>query len=873
MLLSGTYTTVTFDLTSEVTPYSAFPAATFGTGTAYFANDGTTSADGINGRNVVFTEALLVPGNPGDSHNSDLQRISFRLPEKGSLGDRVWNDVDADGVQDAGESGVGGVTATLTDATGTPVRDATGNPLTTVTAADGSYLFTGLPFGDYRVRFTGLPDRFSFTRPNVGADDADSDADPATGLSSVVRIDTAAPVNLTADAGIGEFGSIGDTVWLDADRDGVQDAAERGVSGVTAVLYGSGGAEIARTTTDSAGKYLFSVLPLGAYSVGFEGFPAGMTLTSRDAGGDDAQDSDADPATGRTATVTLTSQSRDVTSVDAGLVAVLGSIGDTVWRDVDRDGVQDAGESGVPGVTVVLRDGDGDEVEQTTTGADGEYSFDELPLGDKVVEFTDLPDGQTLSPRGAGDDAAVDSDADPATGRTGTVTLTPAVPDRTDVDAGLVTPVPPVLGSIGDRVWSDADRDGVQDAGESGVPDVTVVLRDGDGDEVDRTTTDADGAYSFDELPLGDKVVEFTDLPDGQALSPRGAGDDRAVDSDADPATGRTGTVTLTPAAPDRTDVDAGLVSPVPPVLGSIGDTVWSDADRDGVQDAGESGVPGVTVVLRDGNGDEVERTTTGADGEYSFDELPLGDKVVEFTDLPDGQALSPRGAGDDRAVDSDADPVTGRTGTVALTPTIPDRTDVDAGLVAPVPPVLGSIGSRVWDDRDRDGRQDAEEPGVPGVTVVLYEGGGVGGGPGDEIERTSTDPSGAYLFSDLPLGAYDIAFLELPDGFEFTLRGVGGSDTDSNVDPATGRVRVTLTPGDPDQLNIGAGVRVSAESPEDPEGPGSPGGSDSGSPEGPNATGSLPSTGADAGWIVFLALLGGLLLGGGVLLARRRSA
>ena len=50
-------------------------------------------------------------------------------------------------------------------------------------------------------------------------------------------------------------------------------------------------------------------------------------------------------------------------------------------------------------------------------------------------------------------------------------------------------------------------------------------------------------------------------------------------------------------------DADFGLQ---PPGTGSIGDYVWLDKDNDGVQDAGESGMPNVTVRLYrdlDGNG------------------------------------------------------------------------------------------------------------------------------------------------------------------------------------------------------------------------------------------------------------------------------
>ncbi len=86
--------------------------------------------------------------------------------------------------------------------------------------------------------------------------------------------------------------------------------------------------------------------------------------------------------------------------------------------------------------------------------------------------------------------------------------------------------------------------------------------------------------------------------------------------------------------------VDAGVVPP--PVLGSIGDLVWSDTDGNGIQDADEPGVAGVRVELLDADGNVVDSVTTGADGSYLFDELPLGDYQVRFT-APDGTTLSPQ--------------------------------------------------------------------------------------------------------------------------------------------------------------------------------------------------------------------------------------
>ena len=104
------------------------------------------------------------------------------------------------------------------------------------------------------------------------------------------------------------------------------------------------------------------------------------------------------------------------------------------------------------------------------------------------------------------------------------------------VDFGVVTE-----NIIGDFVWLDADRDGVQDGGESGVRGVTVELLDGAGVVVRTVITDTAGAYQFAGLPSGTYTVVFdrTTLPTGQFAGPAGSGTDAAIDSDGDPSTGR----------------------------------------------------------------------------------------------------------------------------------------------------------------------------------------------------------------------------------------------------------------------------------------------------------------------------------------------
>ncbi|MCE4957797.1 SdrD B-like domain-containing protein, partial [Macrococcoides caseolyticum] len=143
------------------------------------------------------------------------------VPVTYELGDYVWNDYNADGIQNSGEGVVSGVTVTLTKPDGTTV--------TTTTDATGHYVFTGLENGDYTVTFSDLPAGYTPTATNVGDPALDSN-----GLTSVVTINNAN--NYTADLGIvapevtptpvPATYELGDYVWIDSNGDGIQNSNE-----------------------------------------------------------------------------------------------------------------------------------------------------------------------------------------------------------------------------------------------------------------------------------------------------------------------------------------------------------------------------------------------------------------------------------------------------------------------------------------------------------------------------------------------------------------------------------------------------------------------------------------------------------------------
>ena len=133
---------------------------------------------------------------------------------------------------------------------------------------------------------------------------------------------------------------------------------------------------------------------------------------------------------------------------------------------------------------------------------------------------------------------------------------------KTDNDAQAVLDLTPV--SVGDYVWWDVNRNGVQDKGESPIQDVVVTLYQADGTtKVTDTKTDDKGFYSFTDLAPGQNYVIVFTKPDGTTFTTALQGD---VATDSNPnnsgvapfVTPKSGSNSAT--NPDLPTIDAGLV-------------------------------------------------------------------------------------------------------------------------------------------------------------------------------------------------------------------------------------------------------------------------------------------------------------------------
>lgn len=762
-----------------------------------------------------------------------------------SVGDRVWLDIDNNGVQDVGEAGVSGVIVTLYQ-NGIAVAS-------TITDSNGNYLFTNVtPGANYSVGFS-LPPAFLFSAADQGGNDnTDSDVNNTPGAASFGRTTTftvnAGQQITNVDAGLvpqsSTRASLGDFVWEDLDRDGIQDAGEPGIAGIAVALLDASsnpidadnnagnGIQPLTTTTDAFGYYQFTNLLPGNYIVSFTK-PTGYTISAAFQGSDVSIDNNANPANGRSSLVTLLAADR-VSTIDCGMynstqaIGATATLGNRVWLDTDLDGTQDAGETGVAGVRVALLDASGNPVLDgsgnpvyTTTNAQGEYLFVNLAPGTYRVQFTNVPNGLSFTTPDQGGNDATDSDVHVVTGVTNSVTLV-AGQNYVDLDAGLQPRVPAGLASLGDRVFVDLNNDGLQSAGEPGVANVVAQLYSagidgiqGNGDDalVSSTVTDALGQYLFTNLNAGNYYVVFSNLPASYTAATANVGSNDALDSDGGAILSGSSTTGLyiLAAGQDNLTVDFGLVPPAN--TNTLGNYVWYDLDGDGLQDANESGVPGVMAVLTDANGTIIDRdgngtngvqpivSTTDANGFYLFTGLSDGTYRVQFSNLPDGFGLTSPSA-TNTVNGSDADLTNSRTTPVALNGSNRNDLTLDGGLVS----TRAALGNYVWDDLNRDGIQDAGEPPVAGVTVTLYAGDGT-----TVLASAITNASGQYFFSNLTEGNYVVGFSTLPRGTEFTSADATTENlgTDSDADMVTGKTAViTLAAGEVN-LNIDAGIRT----------------------------------------------------------------
>jgi protocatechuate 3,4-dioxygenase beta subunit len=657
---------------------------------------------------------------------------NFGDRETATLGGTVYNDANGNGVQDAGEKGIGGAVVTVT------LTDGSGNETITVTDSDGIYLFANLAPGSYTVKET----------------------DPAGFTSTANQVTVNIPSGGAGSANFGdrEANTISGRVFNDLNGSTGADANEPGIFNVKIELIGADGTTVVATTyTGGDGAYNFSSVTPGTYTVR-ETNPDGYASTNpvddvlsvslSDGGTARADfgdrevgiitgtvfndiDKNGTKGTGEASIAAVTVQlfiSSDMTTPIATAVTDISGnysfhnlaaknytvkeidltgyssttlnevavtlelppvgtgtgtanfgdlqgadISGTVFNDANGNMTQDHDEPGIPGVTITLTDSSGKETTVTTDAA-GDYIFNDVVAGTYTVKETDLADYSSTT--------------------LNEVLVTAPSGGAVTADFG-----DRAADSIGGIVFADRDGDRVQDPEESGIPGVTVTLSDKDGNQV-TTTTGADGSYTFTGVKPGDYTVEETNLLPYKSTT-----------DDIKSVTMTAGT-SLTVNFGDRQENK---------LIGAV----FNDLNGDRLQGPGEPGISGVGISLADMTGIVFATAVTGADGTYKFENLEAGTYLVKETD-PAGWIST-----------------TDNTLTAAVPPGGVGNADFGDHQI-------GLITCKVFNDINADGVQQPGEPGISDATVTLFD------SSGKQISTAIANADGSYSFNVSP-GSYTV--------------------------------------------------------------------------------------------------------------------
>lgn len=443
-----------------------FPGLTDGTYTVKVDTTGKLAGleqteDPSGAKNSQSTPITFTRNDP------DATNVNFGYVPDYSIAGNVYRDSNRSESKDATETVFQGVTVNLVDASGNVVA-------TTTTDADGNYSFSKLPAGDYTVKVV----KDGAIKDMDQTEDPDGTKDNASGKISIGADN---PTQTGVNFGYNPNNTIKGSVYRDDNRSSSRDGSEEGYEGQTVQLLDQDGNVVATTTTAADGSYSFEHLPDGTYSVKVVKDGA-LTDTEQTEDPDGTKDNASEP-------ITLDPTQSVKEGVNFGYVPDY-SLSGTIYRDGNRSASHDSTENPYAGVTVNLLDSAGNVVATTTTDANGGYSFSKLPAGDYrvKVDTTGTLKGldQTEDPDGVADSTS------------GTISLNNTNRTQSGVNFGYIE-----NNSISGTIFRDEARNGVKDPSDPRFPSVKVTLLDENGNVVETTTTDSNGAYKFSHLPDG----------------------------------------------------------------------------------------------------------------------------------------------------------------------------------------------------------------------------------------------------------------------------------------------------------------------------------------------------------------------------------
>lgn len=680
-----------------------------GYGFAKFGGEGSLDSGAMQESDMQTQESAAFVLNSGDTVKCGVGVMPLAV-----MSGYVWLDVNADGQRQDDEPGQAGCTIELVLRGGESMYQL-------VTGEDGNYVFGGVKPGEYNIRVT-TPEGLMFTKYTKYGGDKRSilTQDGVRSASKLVELKSGSRLE-QQNIGLVTEGVLQVQCFLDANYNGVMDPGEQPLAGVEAELIKQGNSKTVVTKTSGEdGVITFDCLRANTYKVKAllpEG--AAFTLVSDDPAGNHFQ--------AREGRRENTVDNIVITTGDTQMLAIgavlPSTISGTCYLDDDFSATYNGKEKAVSGLTVNLLDAEGNKVASDKTNAKGVYTFENVNPGNYTISlnakkgyaFTKLGEGNVIVNKGEGQ------------GESESFAVTLGL-TLSNMDIGMILP-----GTVQGKVFADANDNGVQDADEQGLVGTTVRLMSEEG-EWFSTEIGEDGVFCFDAVMPGRYYLRY-ELPERGVFAQQ--------NKDGNTIAGENGV-----GAGEWFDFKVGSTVDAPLcgalILGQTDGLAFVDTNANGVQDADESTLSGVTLTLTPSRSDlQQVSVVTGSDGTFMMTDLHPDTYTLTIT-YPDGLVMS--------RVDAAALPVSAGQSSQSVQLDVAMGDTWSQQMLGGVIPA--ELTAAMWLDENDNGRMDDGEAVLSGEVLEIID-----QQTGDVFAVVSTDANGWAVVNGVIPGLYTIRY------------------------------------------------------------------------------------------------------------------
>lgn len=627
----------------------------------------------------------------------------------------VWHDVNGDGLWQAEEPGVAGMTVAADGA-------RNGLHYETVTDANGSFEIRQIRNGTYNISYY-VPDGYVFTYKASGPKQQRSlmttEAD-RVGRDQIVF--DKGDVVTEQNVGLVSESIVEGVCFLDANYNGIFDEGEQVLPGVELELFRqSNNKRLKTVTSDENGAYRFTGVRSDTFKVKAL-LPQGYTFSINVPGNADANQFAPRDGRREQQVLNIEAVNGESTRVLVGAISY-GSISGVAYFDDNFSGSWETGEKIASGIVVTLLDAEGQAIKSAKTNKNGAYTFDNLAPGEYTLSITAKSDYAFTT---AGDGSVVENDG-VGLGVSAPVSIALGQ-SITGMNAGMIQPA-----RVTGVVFEDANDNGLYDSGEQGLRGAAVTLMNADG-PVETQQVSANGAFTFAPVLPGRYYLRY-ELPDAGVFSPVADGGNQVVGEGSDGAGDWFEvTVSQTYTAP----VCGGLH------LASIGGYTFGDSDGSGALDGSERRLAGVTLILTPSRSDlEQWAIQTGVDGSFSFEGL-RPDTYQLTVACPNGYVLS-------LLPDVTLPLVHGLSEQTVTVEAVTGSAWLEQPLGCVMP---AAYSGSAWLDENLNGLRDASERAAVREEIEMVE-----QRSGDVVARLTTGSDGSFRAEGLAPGMYTLRY------------------------------------------------------------------------------------------------------------------